>query len=192
MTAKNIPILLFALAGAIFASCSHEGTVAPRAHEKRNTGTSQAIPRKPSVATPAEENRNWAILNEPDMRGIPFPLQLQGIWQPSESDVARVIQEARRHLEKLKKTAPTDYERRRTADILARWDEYLCQVIGHTEQGKRLVLLNFLSKEEVSQMRGSDWRHRYILIIDGGSAFWQIEYDFGTKEFSRFHVNMEA
>jgi hypothetical protein len=45
MTSKGIPILLFALAGAVFASCSREDTVASRANE----------------------NQDWAILTKTDL-----------------------------------------------------------------------------------------------------------------------------
>ncbi len=191
---KSIPILLFALAGAIFASCSREEPAAPRGKEDQNRNTSEATLQKPPVATSARENQNWTILSETDVRNSASVRDstFQGIWQPSESDVLRAINEARLYLEKRKKTASSDYERKRIGDALARWDKYLCQAIGHTKEGKKLIHLNFFIN--VFPRETFDWRHgyiRYLRAIGDGAMFWRIEYDYKAMEFLDFHANDE-
>ena len=160
-TMKSIPVLLSVLAAAIFASCSREDKVAPRALDDQNRSTRQAAPQKPPVVPSVQENQNWAILAKTDF--------FQGIWQPSESVVSHAIHDARQYLEKLKKTTSSDDERKKIGEILAGWDKYLCQVVGHTKNGKKLIHLNFFPKRTIAEDLGKDWRRRYIMVDDGGA-----------------------
>jgi hypothetical protein len=103
--------------------------------------------------------------------------------------VPRIIQEARRYLETLKKTTSSDFERERIAQILPKWDTYACQVVGHTEHGKKLIHLNFFPKNRTSEKYFSDWRNQFIVVDDGGSDYWGIEYDDNAKAFLDFAPN---
>jgi hypothetical protein len=162
-TMKSIPILLSVLAGTIFASCSREDVVAPRVSENQNRSTSQAAPEKPPVAPPRDEIRNWAIFAKADLSDEGNnPYELHGVWQPSDSDVFRVIQEARLHLERLKNTTSSDYDRERIGKVLAGWYKYACQVVGHTKHGKKLIHLSFFPVTQIDYMQerwSKDWRH---------------------------------
>jgi hypothetical protein len=166
---RTIAILLLALTCGGFVSCSEKDTVTPQPEENQNQGTSQAT------------LQNLVILSKTELRDSAF----QGIWQPTESDVRRIIQEAHLCVEKLKKTASSNHERKQIGEVLATWDKYYCQAIGHTKDGKKLIHLNFFLHVFPDEMIGTDWRHYYINQF-GGS--WRIEYDGEAKKFLDFHV----
>jgi hypothetical protein len=172
---KSIPILLAVLVCAIFASCSRENAAAPRANA----------------------NQKWVILTEADIFGDEYCDQLRGIWQPSESEVLRAIHDVRPYLERLKKTpsadkgdASAEIIRGRIGEILSNWDKYLCQAVGHTKDGKKLIHLNFFRPDEDGFPTW--WREHYVYADDGGALFWRIEYDCSTNTFSDVETNGDA
>jgi hypothetical protein len=176
---RTTAILLLGLTCGGFVSCSRMDTAAP--HAEKNQGTSEAT------------LQNWIILSDTDVRDSPSldDSDFNGLWQPSESDVGRVIQEARLHVEKLKKKASSDYDRKQIADILARWSRYYCQAIGHTKEGKKLIHLNSFINV-LPREAWCDWRHRYIRCLPAtgdGATFWRMEYDCEAREFLEFHPN---
>jgi hypothetical protein len=149
------------------------------------------VPQKPPAAPIAKENPVWVILTKTDLSDKRTN-EFQGIWQPSESDIPHILQEARAHLEKLKKTS-SEYERGRIATILSGWDKSACQVVGHVKDGKKLVHLNFFPKDFPKDDEDcSGWQHRYIVVFDGGADFWQIDYDNEAKVFLDFWSNGDA
>jgi hypothetical protein len=197
MAAKRIPILFALLAGTMFASCSRENSVAPAANDDQNRGTSQATPQKPSGADPTEE-RKWAILTKADFPDEDSnPYDFKGIWEPSQSEVVAAIQAIRPYLAKQKKApspatgqVPADGGRKKIDDIVGNWDKYVCQAVGHTKSGKKLIHLNFFPKEDVGD--STNWLHRYVYGDDGGTWYWRIEYDCEAKTFSEFETNGDA
>jgi hypothetical protein len=162
MTTRSMLVLLIGLVGLGFAGCGHR---------------QGDVPQPPT-------NQNWAILSKSD-RGVK---QFEGVWEPSESDVPALIQGVRKYLEELRKTA-SPHERADVADVVAAWDEYVCQVVGYTKDGKKLVRLNFVRIRRGDEEEFKDWRHRYIDVLDGGSDFWRIKYDTKAKRFFDFEVN---
>ncbi len=213
MTTKIAPILLFSLAIAVFASCAREEPVASPAQENQVSSSDDRTTQNTSaepVDSSIQKKLNWVILTKTDLSNE-GSTGFQGIWQPSEADMHRVIQEARLYLEKLKKTTSSDDERENIGKILAGWDKYLCQAVGHTRNGKKLIHLNFFPneraseewkkqmKEIVSKVRNKqlpndvlDWRHCYVVVCDGGAYYWRIEYDPQAKVFLNFETNGEA
>ena len=165
MGMKSIPILLFALAGATFISCTRKDS---------DSGT--------------EEDQTWAILAKDDLSDDDSDL-FQQIWEPSQSDVPRAIQATRLYLENLKKTTSSDSQREKITEILGGWDRYLCQAIGHVKDGKKLIHLNFFAKEDVSEEDFTTWQHHYIAGSNGGTEYWRIEYDYKAQTFSDFEIN---
>jgi len=193
---RTIPILLLTLTCATFVSCSRQDHVTPSDDGSQNRGASEATPQKPRVGTPAPENQNWTVLTKADLLGDYDGDYFQGIWQPSDSDVRQAIQEARPYLENLKKATSGDYERQRIEEVLAGWDQYECQVIGHTKDGRKLIFLSFFPKTDVEEATGQEsasrWRHHYHWVYDGGTDYWQIEYDCKTKTILHFATNGDA
>jgi hypothetical protein len=163
MTTRNMLLRLGALVGLAFVGCGH---------------------RQGDVPQPAV-NQNWAILSKSDLNGF------EGVWEPSESDVPALIQGARKYLEELRKTA-SPHKRAQLAEVLAAWDEYVCQVVGHTKDGKKLIRLNFLRIRRGEEETFKNWRNKYTVVDDGGSYFWRIEYDTKAKRFFDLEVNCVA
>jgi hypothetical protein len=138
------------------------------------------------MAANVPADQSWVILTKTDLP------KFQAIWEPSESDVPRIIHDARPYLEKLMKTTYSDFERERITQILPKWDKYVCQVVGHTENGKKLIHLNFLPKNGIWDHGSTDWRHQYIAVDDGGADYWTIEYDVNAKVFLDFAPNSDV
>jgi hypothetical protein len=156
MNRKNMVVSLPVLISMVFASCARDNPSQPKA--------------------PAD--RNWVILAE-----APLDAGLE-VWRPTESDVPRIIQDIRPYLEKERKTTDSDSMKEEIGKILAQWDQYACQVVGITRDGKKLVHFNFFPKDEFG-----DWRRHYIEVNDGGADFWRIEYDCKTTSFLNFVSN---
>jgi hypothetical protein len=190
---KTAAILLLALTCAVFASCSRDDAIAPRANEDQDRSTSEATPQEPPVGTQPQQNENWTILTKSDLAAQGYTEDLEGMWQPSESDVPRAIREARPYLEKLKKTTSSKMERVKADAVLsADWDRYYaCQAYGCTKDGRKLICLSFFPKGLISRSKeeGVDWRHQFVAAIDGGASFWVVSYDNETKTFSGFNTN---
>ncbi len=195
MTIRSITILFALLTGTICASCSREDTVAPPVREKRGGRAIETTPQNPFVATP-QGNHTWTILTKTDLLDEESnPYDLQGIWEPSESEVVCAIHDVRPYLEKLKKAADirkvsAETSQGRIGEILTNWDTYLCQAVGHVKDGKKLIHLNFFRLEEDESPTG--WRKHYYDACDGGAWFWRIEYDCNAKTFSDFETNGDA
>jgi hypothetical protein len=192
MTMRSTPILFALLAGTVFVSCSREEPVAPRVRKDQDRNTSQTTSKRSSLAAPDQDGRRWAILSEADLAKADGGNHFRGVWQPSESEVPRIIQEARLYLGALKKTASSDDERKRIGEALAGWDHYLCQAVGHTKEGKRLIHLNFfldVFPREVLSEAEIGWHHHYSEMFGDGAACWRTEYDYEANEFLDFYVN---
>ena len=70
--------------------------------------------------------------------------------------------------------------------ILGQFSEYKVQFVGVIVDGKRRVYCNFFpSREEYFK----DWDTEVISVDDGGSWFWQIEYDIETNKCFNFMGN---
>jgi hypothetical protein len=209
---KNTPVLLLvALLCVCLASCSRQGPP-PVAGEGREHGTTKGTatdnpltsaaeiqdtaPDNPFVAPPDAENANWAILTKAGIADVSVydydDNSFQGIWQPSQSDVRLAIQQARLHLQKL--AAKENPAQQSAKEVLSKWDKYLCQAVGHTKDGRKLILLNFFPRAAVFGPDGKqmDWRHRYVEVSDGGNDFWRINYDRDTNECLNLESNGDA
>jgi len=209
---RTISILLAALICTVLASCSHE-EAGPSAKSQDGSRSEAVVqkqlgdaPAQPSAtavseqktasASPAQQNENWTILNRSDLSNQFEKDFLEGVWEPSESDVSRAIQGVRPCLEKLEKTTLPKRDRERIEDILAESDGYYaCQAYGQTKDGKKLIHLSFFPKSFIrssKEIEGSDWRHDLQTAVDGGTAFWRIDYDRQTNAYSGFDTNLDA
>ncbi len=69
--------------------------------------------------------------------------------------------------------------------------QYYRQYVGITINGRRLIYGNFIHntawKESLED--GVDYHRHLMLVDDGGSAFFQVEYDVETKAFVDLAIN---
>jgi hypothetical protein len=188
---RTIAILSLTLTCGGFVSCSRQDTVAPQPEVNQKQGTGQTTSQEPAAVPQSHEHRIFAILTKTDLVGSNF----QGIWQPSDADTIRAIHDARLYLEKLKRTTSEEYERAKIGEVLSGWDTYACQVVGHTKDGRKLIHLSFFPITQIENLmarRSRDWQHSYIIVNDGWTDYWRIEYDCKTKAFLDFQTNTMA
>lgn len=116
---------------------------------------------------------NWTVLRE--------ALSFSGYWRCDEVEIAEAVAGSRMFLSQLKVEVTSEYRRREIEKILAHWDDYTCQVVCHTKNGRRMIHLNFVPREEA--------KAEYVSVMDGGFWYWRIEYDYEDRRYVDFRSN---
>jgi len=52
--------------------------------------------------------------------------------------------------------------------------------------GKKIIYGNFFCSEE------DNWRQEFVMVIDGGDCYFQVEYDVGSEKLIKLIVNGES
>jgi hypothetical protein len=67
------------------------------------------------------------------------------------------------------------------------------QYAGFISSGRKIIYVNALPRRDTeSQMPDEppeDWKHKALVMCDGGPQFFGVEYDPQTKAFSNFAFN---
>lgn len=71
--------------------------------------------------------------------------------------------------------------------VWERLDGYNRQYIGLTVDGRKFIYANFFCDDAAK-----DWRKDFVLVMDGGSCFFQFKYDPRKGEFFDLRVNGSA
>lgn len=66
-------------------------------------------------------------------------------------------------------------------------DQYFAQFVGITRDGQPLIHANFFCDDF-----GMDWRSDIVIVCDGGSCFFSVEYDPATGAYQNLMINGEA
>jgi hypothetical protein len=74
-------------------------------------------------------------------------------------------------------------------EILSNLEKYCVQLTGLNVNGKEIVYMNFLPLEYLSNPRIVE---SMVLMLDGGSDFWQLKYDIESNTSFDFSVNGDA
>jgi hypothetical protein len=113
-------------------------------------------------------------------------------WMPSTQDVLRaepVIVDALQRLSQSSEASRPDLLRQgRLEDvhtILRELDDYGAQFTGFIVDGHRRLRCNFFMVGDLS----TDAVNRWIIVYDGGSAFWQIDYDLDSNRCVDLWIN---
>lgn len=61
--------------------------------------------------------------------------------------------------------------------------QYYVQFIGQTPRGVKIIFCNFISGPD------SDWKKSLVVFYDGGSGYWQIDYNPETGKCRNFDIN---
>ncbi len=104
-----------------------------------------------------------------------------GYWKCDEAKIAEVVANSKSFLVQLSAETASEYQRREIEKILAHWDDFSCQVVCHTKNGKRMVHLNFFPRWKAEK--------EYLTVMDGGFWFWRAEFDYDGNQFVDFTVN---
>jgi hypothetical protein len=114
---------------------------------------------------------------EKKMFGFGFKSESQS-WTPSESDVALAEQALPLYLQQLGTQDP------RAQLILKQISSYKRQYAGVVTGGQKEVFLSLFCQTD-----GIDWRQSEVIVMDGGTCFFQVYFSVTEKTFSRFTVN---
>ena len=133
-------------------------------------------------------------------------LQASEYWTPTPADVARLEAGLRRALERAA-VEPTEVDRLSIGDpgrrayvaqvineILEHFGDYRRQYVGIiADDGARKIVANCFPAHRGSMPdEFADWRQRFVVVSDGGAAFWRIQFDVATDRYDAFDVNGEA
>ena len=111
----------------------------------------------------------------------PYAHQLKGVppyWTPNSEQV-RALEEALPGF--LQESWPADHP------PIENLDRYVRQYFGITSEAGRAVVLNAACDSYASS--NPEWRKHFIFVFDGGSCFFQLEYDPLSKQFRNLSVN---
>ncbi len=64
-------------------------------------------------------------------------------------------------------------------------EQYRCQYFGIIVNGKKRIYCNFFRIEKYEEK----WRTKPLIVVDGGSNFFQLEYDIETDKCLNFTIN---
>lgn len=71
--------------------------------------------------------------------------------------------------------------------------DYRRQYVGLLVKGSERIYLNAFRNTVAGYGDDFDyWQEEFVSILDGGTRFWQIEYDVQTKQFLNFSANGDA
>lgn len=149
---------------------------------------------------------NWVILPEkadPDDYRVTL---FYGRWQPDKKDMPALIDAVYKYLwlYQVPNDDKADWpeEDRRDYHRFEQWSLnqvlinrpiYACQVVGYEKDGRKRIHLNFFPKNEITSRKPGTtepwWHFRYVVVLDGGPSFWQIDYDCKAKTFLNFMPN---
>lgn len=158
------------LFGLLFAAAALTAAVVAAADEASDT-----LPARVAIL-PAEQG---AALLHQCSRSTP---SAEEFWTPTPQDVLEAEKALPHFMAHAKCHAP-----------LHPVGEYLRQYVGITSGGRRMLYLNAVHADIVARMPGSgqflDWRTTPIVVCDGGTAFWGVDYDVAARAFGKFACN---
>lgn len=112
------------------------------------------------------------------------PGPVEDVWTPSDAEIAAMedalILRVARELE--------------TAGESPSPGGYYRQIAGFVVGGKRIIYVNGVRETAIERdaARSFDWHTQPVLICDGGSITFGVEYDPATQTFSNFAFNGQA
>lgn len=109
------------------------------------------------------------------------PDRIDGSWQPKLSQ----IEALEAHLQDISKLKSDDTPNGKQIDHP---DRYLRQYVAVIQGGEPLIYINALCNVHSNP----DWRHRLILVSDGGNCYWQAWYDPATATYFDLTINGRA
>lgn len=102
-------------------------------------------------------------------------------WTPSAADVAQLESKLEGYLRS--STVP------RVDEVVAELDHSKRQYLGYTEAGRKRVFVNGLCERAWITRT---WQTHLVVVLDGGSCFFQLHYDLDTAIFDGVFINGEA
>ena len=110
---------------------------------------------------------------------VGFSETIDDYWTPSRDDVLAFEQRLGPYLQQ---AAPqTD------PGALSDLNEYRRQYVGLLVNGQRVIFANFFCNGN-----DTDWQHKIVYPLDGGSCYFEVKYDVETGAFYDLSIHGEA
>jgi hypothetical protein len=110
----------------------------------------------------------------------------KGDWKPTKEETQKALARIESFLDR--PTAVPDRSKGEIKDIRTRLGKYRVQFVGITRHGRKLIWCNFFPAVD-----GKDefpyWKKSPVEVSDGGSWFWQIDYDPAADQCANFASN---
>jgi hypothetical protein len=141
--------------------------------EPGSTAGTSVLPREVAVLSGAEV----AGMLSQCSRGT--PPGGEGSWQPGSQDIAA-----------LERALPNALAARH-ADIARRFaHDWYRQYVGIVRGGRRTIYGNYFPAGIAD--RSGRWRSEPVIVCDGGDAFFGVEFDPATRQFTHLAFNGQA
>jgi hypothetical protein len=155
---------------------------------------SRQVPAAQQDASSPDQDSNagfpkGVLVKGPGFVGVIFPanskairgLYPQGVsfWTPSESDVLAAEKGLVPFLRNLKNP--------RVAEILKGIETYKRQYRGVILGGHKQIFVRFFCETSTE-----NWTSHEIIVLDGGSCFFNLRFSIATKTYSHLWINGEA
>jgi len=132
----------------------------------------------PRAGPVAGEGYRGCVLAPRD--GYRFALNCDAVWLPSAAQIAA----AERGLAAF----VADEE----PELARKLPSYYRQYLGIVRDGRRLIYINVMHQESLTEDPEIDPTKELIFVSDGGDWYFQLEYDVATGRYLEFGVNGEA
>lgn len=119
--------------------------------------------------------------------GPPFYYgEVDGSWRPTAEQVAELEEGLKPYLEKAVPALEMQIAGG-PKTITGGLAKYRRQYTGIVRKGRRIIYVNFFCDSF-----GTDWMKEQVIVMDGGSCYFQLEYDIEKKSYGALRVNGEA
>ncbi|MBN1771937.1 MAG: hypothetical protein JXB32_11780 [Deltaproteobacteria bacterium] len=125
---------------------------------------------------------------------LPDSRPVDGVWQPSRDDLDRLLAGLPARLESDRDTRGKVVAERLRRFLAgerpdASWDRYGVQVVGVAAGDRRLVYANFYCNPRNALRAGPQ---ELVMVLDGGTCYFQVWFDPASGEYPRVVINGEA
>jgi hypothetical protein len=113
---------------------------------------------------------------------IDFPIGSSDRFTPTPADVDKAEMTLKTKLAALTRDNPTIYKNLK---------HYRRQYLGYkNKDGQRILIINCMrtNDEDVNK----NWLNKYIMTLDGGSNYWNVNFNLETNAFFDLNVNGDA
>jgi len=151
-----------------------------------------AISSKSAVCGELIDIKHQAVLaNKPDN------IVSAGFWIPAKKETAEALLAINNYLVELSTASYSEMPRTTTQNsvaptktqifmILKNFSKYRVQFMGIKFDGRKVIYSNFFMYDAEKY---KNWKKKYVDVSDGGSAFWQIDYDMNSKICDALTIN---
>lgn len=148
--------------------------------------TTPTLPTPTPTAAPVEANQlvvtdtfEGVVFSQKNASASKMVYGAETYWTPTEGDILVLEEKLGPYLQQ---AAPQDYP-----GPLKPLSAYKRQYVGFVAGGKSLIFMNFFC-----ETHGIDWQQELIFVSDGGSCYFELNYEPESGTFSDLSIHGEA